>query len=262
MDKLPYIDLINGDIPPWVMRFIKGTGKAINRYRMIQGGDDILIAASGGKDSLALALALSIRRKWLPVSYTLRALMINWIEHPIPEEYREKLKEYFDALEIDFTIIDEKQFPDSFNGDFNCYLCARNRRRVLFQKAEETGTKLIAMGHHLDDLVETTLMNLCFRADFATMLPVQEFFDGRMHIIRPLIETRENITRRLAECYDLPVVKPVCPYDQTNVRARLKPVIQELSHIAKLTREHIYAAHDFSQSVMDERWNGETKEGI
>ena len=262
VDKLPYIDLINGDIPPWVMRFIKGTGKAINQYRMIQGGDDILIAASGGKDSLALALALSIRRKWLPVSYTLRALMINWIEHPIPEGYREKLKEYFDALEIDFTIIDEKQFPDSFNGDFNCYLCARNRRRVLFQKAEETGTKLIAMGHHLDDLVETTLMNLCFRADFATMLPVQEFFDGRMHIIRPLIETRENITRRLAECYDLPVVKPVCPYDQTNVRARLKPVIQELSHIDKLTREHIYAAHDFSHSVMDERWNGETKEGI
>ena len=244
-EKLPYQSIIDGDIPPWVMRFIKGVGKAINRYRMIQGGDDILIAASGGKDSLALALALSIRRKWLPVSYTLRALMINWIEHPIPEGYREKLKEYFDALEIEFTIIDEKQFPDSFNGDFNCYLCARNRRRVLFQKAEETGTKLIAMGHHLDDLVETTLMNLCFRADFATMLPVQEFFDGRMHIIRPLIETRENITRRLAECYDLPVVKPVCPYDQTNVRARLKPIVSELCHIDKLTREHIYSSYEF-----------------
>ena len=127
MDKLPYIDLINGDIPPWVMRFIKGTGKAINRYRMIQGGDDILIAASGGKDSLALALALSIRRKWLPVSYTLRALMINWIEHPIPEGYREKLKEYFDALEIDFTIIDEKQFSDSFNGDFKAAVAATGK---------------------------------------------------------------------------------------------------------------------------------------
>ena len=77
--KLPYSALIAGDMPPWVMRFIKGAGKAINRYRMIQGGDDVLIAASGGKDSLALALALSVRRKWLPVSYNLRALMINWI---------------------------------------------------------------------------------------------------------------------------------------------------------------------------------------
>ena len=262
MDKLSYKDLIAGDIPPWVMRFIKGTGKAINHYNMIQGGDDILIAASGGKDSLALALALSIRRKWLPVSYTLRALMINWIEHPIPEEYRDRLYEYFDALGIEFQMVDERQFPESFNGDFNCYLCARNRRRILFQKAEETDTKLIAMGHHLDDLVETTMMNLCFRAKFSTMLPVQEFFDGKLHIIRPLIETRESVTRRLAECYDLPVIKPVCPYDQTNVRSSLKPVIQSLAHIDKLTREHIYASHDFSECIMPNRWNGQEKEEI
>ena len=140
-ERLSYRDLINGDMPPWVMRFIKGTGKAINRYRMIQGGDDVLIAASGGKDSLALALALSVRRKWLPVSYRLRALMINWLEHPIPEEYRDRLAEYFDALDIDFTIQDEPQFPTSFNGDFNCYLCARNRRRVLFTYAEKTDTR-------------------------------------------------------------------------------------------------------------------------
>ncbi len=254
-EKTPYTALINGEIPPWVMRFIKGTGKAINRYRMIQSGDDVLIAASGGKDSLALALALSLRRKWLPVTYTLRALMINWIEHPIPEEYREKLEAYFDALDIAFTIKDEPQFPTSFHDDFNCYLCARNRRRILFTYAEETDTKLIAMGHHLDDLAETTMMNLCFRASFSTMLPVQEFFNGKMHIIRPLIETRESVTRRLAELYDLPVIKPVCPYDQTNVRARLKPVIQELSHIDKLTREHIYNAHDFSSSILPEKGN-------
>ena len=258
-ERLPYTDIIAGEMPPWVMRFIKGAGKAINRYRMIQGGDEVLIAASGGKDSLALALALSLRRKWLPVDYRLRALMINWIEHPIPDEYREKLAQYFDALSIDFTIQDEPQFPSSFDGGFNCYLCARTRRRILFSHAEKTGARLIAMGHHLDDLAETTMMNLCFRASFSTMLPVQEFFSGKMHIIRPLIETRESVTRRLAETYDLPVVKPVCPYDQTNVRSRLKPVIQELSHIDKLTREHIYNAHDFSGCVMDvrsESWNG------
>ena len=252
-ERLPYQDLIDGDIPPWVMRFIKGVGKAINRYRMIQKDDEVIIAASGGKDSLALALALSLRRKWLPVTYTLKAVMIDWIEHPIPPEYKEKLRAYFSALDIDLIIFEEHQFPESFNGDFNCYLCARNRRRILFQYAEKENAKLIAMGHHLDDLAETTLMNLCFRASFSTMLPVQEFFEGKMHIIRPLIETRENVTRRLAGCYDIPVIKPVCPYDQTNVRARLKPIISELSHIDKLTREHIYNAHDFSVSVLPEK---------
>ena len=252
-ERLPYQSLIDGDIPPWVMRFIKGVGKAINRYRMIQKDDEVIIAASGGKDSLALALALSLRRKWLPVTYTLKAVMIDWIEHPIPTKYKEKLRAYFSALDIDLIIFEEHQFPESFNGDFNCYLCARNRRRILFQYAEKENARLIAMGHHLDDLAETTLMNLCFRASFSTMLPVQEFFEGKMHIIRPLIETRENVTRRLAECYDIPVIKPVCPYDQTNVRARLKPIISELSHIDKLTREHIYNAHDFSESILPEK---------
>ena len=196
-EKISYRTLIDGDIPPWVMRFIKGVGKAINKYGMIKAGDTVLIAASGGKDSLALALALSLRRKWLPVSYNLEAVMIDWIEHPIDPVYREKLKTYFKDLDIDLTIVDEKQYPESFKGEFNCYLCSRNRRRILFQWASENNEKLVAMGHHLDDLVETTMMNLCFRAKFSTMLPVQEFFDGKMHIIRPMIEIKENVTERL-----------------------------------------------------------------
>ena len=89
------------------------------------------------------------------------------------------------------------------------------------------------------------------------MRPVQEFFNGKLHIIRPLIETRENVINRLSECYSIPTVKPVCPYDQTNVRARLKPIISELSHIDKLTREHIYNAHDFSSCMLPEKKNDE-----
>ena len=258
--KLPYTDLVKGDIPPWVMRFIKGVGKTINTYRMIQGGDHVIIAASGGKDSLALALALSLRLKWLPVKYTMEGIMINWVEHPIPKENQDKLRKYFDDLSIPLRIFDERQFPDSFNGSFNCYLCARNRRRILFQTADEEGSGLIAMGHHLDDIVETTMMNLFFRADFSTMLPVQSFFDGKMHVIRPLAQTHERVTTRLAETYDIPVIKPVCPYDQTNVRARLKPVLQDISRLDKLCREHVYNAHDFSSCVMEPR-NGNDGRG-
>lgn len=251
--KLCYRSLIEGDIPPWVMRFIKQTGKGINDFSMIKGGDRVLIAASGGKDSLAMSLALSIRRRWLPVDYELEALMINWIEHPIPEEYRERLERFFDDLDIRFTMVDEHQFPDSFKGEFNCYLCSRNRRRILFEHAEKENIRLIAMGHHLDDLVETTLMNLCFRANFSTMQPVQEFFKGKMHIIRPMIEVHESVTRRLAETYDLPCIKPVCPYDQTNVRASLKPIVKELCHIDKLAREHIFNAHTYENPFESEK---------
>ena len=245
-EKIDYHELLTGKMPPWVMRFIKQTGKGINDFNMIKGGDTVLIAASGGKDSLALSLALSVRRRWLPVDYKIRALMINWIEHPIPEEFRKKLQDYYEALGIEFEMVDEHQFPESFKGEFNCYLCSRNRRRILFEYASKHDIRLIAMGHHLDDLVETTMMNLCFRANFATMQPVQEFFKGKLYVIRPMIEVHENTIKRIANAYDIPVIKPVCPYDQTNVRARLKPIIGELVHLDKLTREHIFNAHEFT----------------
>ena len=107
LEKLSYTKLIEGDIPPWVRRFIKHTGKAINTYSMIREGEKVLLSVSGGKDSLGLALALSLRRKWMPIDYELQALMINWIEHPIPEEFRAKLAQFFGDLNIDFSIKDE-----------------------------------------------------------------------------------------------------------------------------------------------------------
>ncbi len=69
--------LVEGDIPTWIRRFVKQTGRGINRFKMINQGDTVLLGISGGKDSLALALALSLRLKWLPITYNLKAVMIN-----------------------------------------------------------------------------------------------------------------------------------------------------------------------------------------
>ena len=248
-DKKPWKDLIRGEMPPWVMRFVKTTGRAINRHQMICDKDSVLLSVSGGKDSLALALALSVRRSWLPISYRIQALMIDWEEHPIPQDALEALKEYFSALSIELEIVHERQYPASFKGEFNCDLCSRNRRRILFDYAEKHHIKLIAMGHHLDDLVETSLLNLAGRGTFNTMLPVQEFFKGKLHIIRPMIEVHEYVTKRLSEVYDLPVVKPICPYDQTNIRSRIKPIVRELCRLDRDAREHIYHAHAFSYRI-------------
>ena len=242
-------ELVAGNIPPWVMRFIKLTGKGINRHSMIKANDSLLLSISGGKDSLALALALSIRLRWLPITYTMRAVMINWVEHPIEITARQTLEEFFSALSIPLVILDEPQYPSSFKDEFNCYLCSRNKRRILFTYAEEHAYKLIAMGHHLDDLVETTLLNLTCRAKFDTMLPVQEFFSGKIHIIRPMIEVHEAVIKRLTDVYHLPAVKPVCPHDQTNIRSRLKPIVRELAHIDRDVREHLYHAHQFSYKI-------------
>ncbi len=248
-------ELVSGNIPipPWVMRFIKLTGKGINRHTMIKDNDSLLLSISGGKDSLALALALSIRLKWLPITYSMHAVMINWIEHPIEDEACQNLKEFFSALGIPLVILHETQYPSSFRGDFNCYLCSRNKRRILFTYAEKHGYKLIAMGHHLDDLVETTLLNLTSRAKFSTMLPVQEFFGGKIHIIRPMIEVHESTIQNLTTQYQLPATKPMCPHDQTNIRSKLKPIVRELARIDRDVREHVYHTHHFSYEIPREK---------
>ena len=232
-------------------------GAAIAKYRMINPGDRIMVCLSGGKDSAVLLRTLCLLQKRSPVKFELGGAVF----HPGFERFniasiKKQAEECGIKLHItgaDIPLIIE----DKSAQDHPCMLCSRLRRGALYSLAEKEGYNKLALGHHLDDLAETTLMNLCFRADFETMHPVQPFFDGKLHIIRPLIETRESVVRRLAESYDLPVVKPVCPYDQTNVRARLKPVISELSRIDKLTREHIYNAHDFSSCVLAEKKSGE-----
>lgn len=256
MEKKSYHELIDGKMPPWIHRLIKQAGRSINTYGMIRSGDRILLAVSGGKDSLALALAVSLRKVWLPIDYHLEGVLINWREHPIPQDKLDNLHSFFDALKIPLKIIHADMFSQSFKGDFNCYLCSRNRRRILFTEADQRDFKIVAMGHHMDDLVETTLINLCFRGNYSTMLPVQEFFSGKLHIIRPLIEVKEHALVRLAQEYDLPVAKPVCPFDQTNIRSKLKPVIRELAHIDKLTREHIFKAHEFTCRIPRDEYEG------
>ncbi len=249
-------EIMKGSIPPWVMRFVKQTGKGINRFNMIKEGDRVLLGISGGKDSLSLAFALSLRKRWLPIDYELHAVHINWQEYPVNSSQHQNLREFFEILEIPFQTVDAKMFPGNYIENFNCYLCSRNRKKILFDIAEEKDFKKIALGHHLDDIVETSMINLCFRGRFTTMLPVQEFFEGKMHIIRPMCEVREGAVTRLSDNLDFPVCKSPCPYDETNIRSSIKPIISSLSHIDKLTREHIYNAFwkekdDFSGLELD-----------
>jgi len=235
-------EMMSGKIPPRVMRFVKQAGRGINRFGMISQGDSIILGISGGKDSLALALALALRKRWLPIDYRLEAVHIDWREYHLPPEAKARLEEFFSLLEIPYTVIPAAMFPESFNGQFNCYLCSRNRKRILFDLAAERGVSKIALGHHLDDLVETAMINLCLRGSFTTMLPVQEFFKGKLEIIRPLCEVPEAMVRNITGFLELPVQNIGCPYRDTNLRAKIKPLIREFSHLDHKTREHVYQA--------------------
>ena len=229
-------------IPPVVLRVVKMKGKGIKRFYMIRDGETVLLGISGGKDSLALALALSLRKRWLPITYNLTGLLIEWEEFPLPEEKKQALLTYFSELDIPLSIKRVKMFNDSFKGEFNCYLCSRNRKRILFEEAGMLGITKIALGHNMDDILETTLINMCFRGNISTMLPVQHFFNGKLTIIRPLCEVKESVIKRVAEQLELPVCENGCHQKDNNIRNRIKPIVQQLVHLDKRAREHIYNA--------------------
>ena len=230
------------NMQPWLMRIVKETGRGINRFKMIEDGDKVLLAISGGKDSLALAFTLAVRRRWLPIHYDLHALRIDWNQYPMPDSDAKKMEEFFDMLEIPYEVEHADMFPPSFKGEFNCYLCARNRKRMLFDKAAELGYKKIATGHHMDDVITTTLINLCYRGNFSTMMPVQQFFGGKLTLIRPMCMVYESKLRLMAERLGFPVYNTGCPYKSTNMRLKMKPIVAELSRDNRRLREHIFEA--------------------
>ena len=222
--------------------FVKHVGRGISRFSMIDDNDSILIGVSGGKDSLALSLALKLRQKWVPIQYNLCAVQIEWREFPFTEEEKRSIALFFQDLDIPFYTVKAHVYPSSFKHEFNCYLCSRNRKRILFNEAVKLGIKKIALGHHLDDIIETTLLNIFFRGEVSTMMPVQSFFKGKIEIIRPMCEVHEKEIKRAAEIVNLPIVPIRCPKKGVSQRNDIKEIIKQASRLNKNVKENIYHA--------------------
>jgi tRNA 2-thiocytidine biosynthesis protein TtcA len=223
-------------------RFAHHVGRGINRFSMIGPGDRVLIAVSGGKDSLALSLALKVRLRWVPIRYELHAVHVEWDEYPMTEQERTAVDAFFDAIEVPLRRIRSCIAPGSFRKKFSCYTCARNRKRLLFDEARRVDSQTIALGHHMDDIARTTLMNLFFHGEFATMMPVQKFFGGSLRIIRPLCEVRETEVARVAERLGLPSAANRCPNSSTNQRGLMKEILRMASHVNRHAVSNVYGS--------------------
>ena len=222
--------------------FARKAGRGIHRFDMIREGDHVLIGVSGGKDSLALCAALVERKRWVQVNYALSAAFIDWREYPAAPEALEALRVFLDGLGIPLRIIPAHIHPPGYRKAFSCYICSRNRKRILFDEAKRLGAAKVALGHHLDDVVETTMLNLFFRGEFSTMMPVQSFFGGQLSIIRPLCEVEERDVERLARRYPLPVMAGSCPRKHLNQRILMKEILRSLSRESRQVRQNIYRA--------------------
>lgn len=216
--------------------------RAIDDYNMIEEGDKIAIALSGGKDSITLLYALHTLRRFYPKHFDIIAITI----HPDSESFKtDKLEEICKKLNVEYIVY----HSDLSNIVFNirqeknpCSLCANLRRGMLNTIATEHGCNKIALGHHLDDVIETLFMNMCLNGNITTFAPVTNFGKGSLTVIRPMIYVYEKETRALSRKMNFPVMGKCCPKDGFTKREYMKDLIFNLRKDIPKVRENLIGA--------------------
>jgi tRNA 2-thiocytidine biosynthesis protein TtcA len=208
----------------------KHVGKAIMDYKMLSEGDKIAVAVSGGKDSLTLLNILQERKRFVPIKYELLAVHIDM---GYPCQHPKILAEYFKKLGVEYHIEKIDILKGKSRKDISCFWCSWNRRKALFQVVDRFGCTKLALGHHKDDIIETTLLNLFFQGEISTMCPRQELFKGKIVIIRPLAYVEEDLIRRFAKTLDFPHHKCACPNSVTPNVLRWKVLLRTLKRSAR-----------------------------
>lgn len=194
--------------------------RAIREFGLLADGDRVLVALSGGKDSLTLLHALLRRRRWRPEHYEIVACHVRGGMCGGACSLEELLAGYCADLEVPFRVVEQElgEPPPGGRERSPCFVCSWHRRKALFRVAREEGCNLVAFGHHKDDLAETLLLNLLWQGRHESMLPRQPLFEGELTIIRPLVLVDERDIGRVARLGDLPAHVCPCPYGQTSKR--------------------------------------------
>lgn len=198
----------------------KLVGLAINDYEMIKTGEKILVGISGGADSVAMLLLLHRRLKRIPVRYELYPVLVDNFNGENEERNRriDELSAYIKKetgliLEIIREPIVKKLLSNAKPARDICFLCSQKRRHMLIQAAFRKGCTRIAFGHHKDDIVVTTLMNLFYKRELSSMLPRLLLFGGKMEIIRPLAYVQKVQIESFIynEPGPVPILSEACP---------------------------------------------------
>jgi len=206
----------------------KLTVKAVMERQLVCDGDRILIAVSGGKDSTVLAWTLSLIRPALKVSYELAALHISTDFCACCK--KSVLSQRLDEWGIPFTDLFVPVIGRLKEGEkMNCYWCSTQRRTELLKYAVENGYNKIALGHHLDDIVETFFMNLCSRGEISTMPILLRYRKYPVSLIRPLAYVEERQVIECAAEHDILKAACTCPYGINSNRRDIRQRVATLT---------------------------------
>ena len=236
-------------------RLWKTFNKALGQYQLIDEDDKILVGLSGGKDSLCLLEFLARRSKINVPHFTVEALHVRMtnVHYETDTTY---LQSFCDRLGVPLHIV-----TTSFNSQISdssqlkekpaCFLCSWQRRKQLFNLAQQLGCNKIALGHHQDDIIHTALMNLTFQGHFSTMPALLRMRKMPLTIIRPLCLCTEDDIRAYAEEQGYQKQLKQCPYEHDTNRTDIQEVCQHLQQLNPEVRYSIWNALEAAGKLVE-----------
>ncbi|MGB3211656.1 MAG: ATP-binding protein [Desulforhopalus sp.] len=223
-------------------RLNRKIGQAMHDFSMFSEGDRVLVAVSGGVDSLTLACMLKMWQRKVPIDFELTAIYIDhgfWKNTDGAVNPKIAIGRQLLELSLDFDVVEEWAINET---ERTCYICSRNRRSQLFDLAREKGYNKIALGHHKDDLIETFMLNVLYSGNISTMVPRQNLFGGTLSIVRPMAYLEKYEVCEIASGLNLEVVKNLCPLSNDTRREKVRNLLQTLYGDEPAMKSSLFAA--------------------
>ena len=242
--------------------------KAMATYHLIDDDDRILVGLSGGKDSLLLLELLAKRAKILHPRFEVEALHVR-MENIHYETDTSYLQQFCNTLGVPLHVkttrfevepVEQAAVAQQHTTSAArlrkqkqpCFLCSWNRRKEMFNLAQELGCNKIALGHHQDDILHTALMNLCFQSRFASMPARLKMRKMPLTIIRPLCMIQEQDIKAYAELQGYQKQQKLCPYETDSHRTDIKRLYEEMERISPEARYSIWGALEADNKLIEE----------
>ncbi len=225
-------------------RLLAQVARASADFSLLEPGDRVLVAVSGGKDSHALLYLMRELQRRAPFAFSMIAVNVDqghpgFPEQLLPDFFTREGYEHRIVKEDTYSVVKEK-VPE---GKTYCSLCSRLRRGILYTLAQELGATKIALGHHRDDVIETLLLNLFYSGQIKAMPPRLRSDDGRNVVIRPLVYCAEHDLAEFAAAKEFPIVPcDLCGSQENLQRKQVKQLIGELSQKNPHVRNNLFAA--------------------